>query len=99
MYLIKYDEDFEDEYDTKQMRAEINFLERDLQEIKWTKESLRKYADVEGDHNHLDKSELEVFDMEMRTLNFKEDAHTERLDVLEKELHEEAVMWEAGEDY
>ena len=94
-----YDQDFEDDYDTKELRAEIKFLERDLQEIKWTRDSLRKYANVEGDMSHLLKSELEVFNLEIRTLNFKEDAHRERIDVLVTKLDEAAAMWEAGSCY
>ena len=66
----------------KKLREEIRFLEKALQEIKWTRDSIRDYANTEGDYTHLLKSELKTYNLEIRALNFKEDAHRERIDTL-----------------
>ena len=73
-----------DGYNLNKLRKELRFLEKALQGIIWTRDSLREYANTESDYTHLLKSELKTYNLETRALNFKEDAHRERIDTLLK---------------
>lgn len=86
--------DFENDYDTKKLRAEIKFLETALQEIKWTRDSLREYVKPEIECGNLTILQREAYKSEIRSLILRADAHLKRINTLDAELVEAAAMWD-----